>query len=193
MSLKYTNVNAIALKLRGRLQINDSLGSPLYQSNPTSLSVDPKLIELVAEQKEAFVDSVLVQIYQLPLLHEQPLVSNIVEALTIASLLKTSFQGQNFAGNSADASGFGPEGGNEGYQLLSALTAGHSIIIPGIPPVQEFYGVKPYQPLVLPGERLRINQPDTITKSYTYISLVNTERKKEYIKNISFNESRNQF
>lgn len=159
IGLKYTTVERIATLTRSKGQLH--FGSSPHLGGQ---SVDFDLFSMIAIQKEAFVDAVLRQIYELPLQSNQPIVSEITEDLIVRELLNTvppqatpaGSQPMSFTGGRAEF-------------LLQMLTIGHNIAIPGVPPVSNIPGIATPQPIVLLGERLRLSPPDTITQSVTVI------------------------
>jgi len=81
----YTTVEAIALRLRGRL-LTESDGSFFA---PTV--VDTDLIYQVLEQVEARINAKLTGRYQLPLKSVHPVLASIAEKLVICDLMATHF------------------------------------------------------------------------------------------------------
>lgn len=173
----YVTKEAIAEKLRYRLPVRpNSMADPIYQQNPTSIPVSDALVDIVIEQKENIVNLILQQIYELPLSNQQPIVTDIVESLVIAELLRIHFQGQGISQLSGDLAGTGSDLKLYAYGLLQMLTAGMNIYIPGQPPVPEIQG-KPPQPIVLVNEVRRINYQnlDTITNAPVYVSKLTSD------------------
>jgi len=157
--LKYTTVERIATIVRSKGQLH--FGSSPHLGGQ---SVDVELFSMIAIQKEAFVDAVLQQIYELPLQRIQPIVSEIVEDLIVRDLLNTTPPQSTPAGGQTM-----PFVGGRAEFLLQMLTVGHNIAIPGVMPVNSMPGVATAQPILLMGERLRLNPPDTITQNVTVI------------------------
>lgn len=173
----YVTKEAIAEKLRYRLPVRpNSMADPIYQQNPTSIPVSDALVDIVIEQKENIVNLILQQIYELPLSNQQPIVTDIVESLVIAELLRIHFQGQGISQLSGDLAGTGSDLKLYAYGLLQMLTAGMNIYIPGQPPVPEIQG-KPPQPIVLVNEVRRINYQnlDTISNAPVYVSKLTSD------------------
>lgn len=184
MPLKYTTTEKIARRLRGRLNIEDSpavstvIGSRLgYGDAIGGQLVDPQLLEQMGEQKEAYIDLILNQIYEVPLSLSHPITQNIMseitECLVVSAVMKVHFQGSLNMTTGGDVQGLGIDLDRQAYMLLGTLTVGHNIYLPvSMPPLPQTYpGTMPPQPLVLPGENLRtIDQPDTVHRVYTFIT-----------------------
>lgn len=97
MSLKYTTVEAIGRKLKGRLSTGGAV-------NPFgSTVVDSELLQQVGEQVEAQVDAKLRGVYRLPLIGVHPVLAKVVEDGVICDLMATHFVGD---GNN-EPGGFG--------------------------------------------------------------------------------------
>lgn len=184
--MKYTTEERIARKLRGRLniqntpEVNTNLQVILgYGQSVSGQTVDNALIEQLAEEREAYIDLILGQIYELPLKLENSItiaiMADISESLIISELLKVHFQGTSPIIPSADVSGATQDTRKHAEYLLTALTAGHNLYIPVSPPAQNNNpGLTQMQPLVLPGEKIKIRQPDTVTRNMTIRQVKNT-------------------
>ncbi len=161
----YTNIEAINRRLGNRLQLTDAATLPLGMGKQ---SVDTELVEQVAEQVEDSINYVLAQIYQLPLQNRHPVLAEIAEKLICAELYSTFFQATQVPELGGDA-GYGGKLRKEAMDRLQFLAYGYNVYIPGVPPVVPMPGMTP-QPVVLPGERLAYQQPDTITRNVTVTS-----------------------
>lgn len=189
--MKYTTEERIARKLRGRLniqntpEVNTNLQVILgYGQSVSGQTVDNALIDQLAEEREAYIDLILGQIYEMPLLLTDPttvaIMADISESLIISEILKVHFQGTNPIIPSADVSGATQDTRKHAEYLLTALTVGHNIYIPVSPPAQNNNpGLTQMQPLVLPGERIRIKQPDTVTRNMTIRQVKDTSSIRE--------------
>jgi hypothetical protein len=147
--MKYTTIPHLAQKLRGRLSLlsNSTTNTPYPVNNPTT-PVDPALIEDVANEKEAYVDIVLSNLYVLPLRNNHLIITEIVEALIISDLITYSYW-DNVAGSPLDITmGLKTHANN----LLSMLTAGLNFNIPGIMTQPVTPGTMPPKRIELPGE-----------------------------------------
>lgn len=119
MPLTYTTIDAIALRLKGRLRVG---GSPVAFGSTVA---DPALIEQVGTQVESRVNAQLRQIYKLPLRKTQhPELASIAEKLTIAELVPVYYYGQE---PSLDGS-FGRLMKDQGEKELTDLGSGDVIL-----------------------------------------------------------------
>lgn len=170
MTLKYADKNAIAKLLNGRLKIGDQ---PIATLPMSGQIVDPELIEIAGDEEESFIDLVLGQIYELPLQLSSPIVRshlrNVADNLIIGRIMEVHFQGSQIANLGQDATGLGPTYRKRGLDLLQTLVIGHNVFIPGQAPTNSSVPGAVPQPVVLTGEKLLTKQPDTITRSYTFI------------------------
>lgn len=99
MTLLYTTTDAIARRLRGRLQVG-GLDLPFQPTN-----VDDDLIDQIGSQVEAKVNARLRSIYKLPLSGTHPLLAGIVEKFVCGEILTTHMMGaEQVAGNGGDRS-----------------------------------------------------------------------------------------
>lgn len=153
---KYTTLEQIQLLTKGlfNLGMSQTLGGQ---------SSDPDKVLLIIKQKESFVDAVLAQIYELPLQNDQPIVTEIVEDLVIRQLTG------RIPAQSMPGSGQTPFTAGNAEFLLQLLTVGHNIAIPGVPQMPSIPGASTPQPIVLLGERMRTNPPDTLTREVTML------------------------
>jgi len=81
MVLTYTTVEAIALRLRGRLSVSASPG------NFGPVQVDPQLIDQVGTQVESRINAQLSKVYRLPLRAAHPILASITEKGVLCELL----------------------------------------------------------------------------------------------------------
>jgi hypothetical protein len=177
--MKYTTVENIARRLRGRLNINvipgvdDSLG---YGTAVAGNTVDSALITQLADEKEAYIDLILSQIYVTPLRLSSDVTVNILrdisECLTISALMQVHFEGTNPVLQASDAGQASMDLRRHAEFLLQAICAGTNIWIPTTPTVDTRNLDGQRQPLRLPGEVLlgQSDIPDTITRNYTVTS-----------------------
>jgi len=166
----YCDKVGIGRKLRSRLNIKPSSlqNSPYIQSVP-SQEVDDELVDQVIEQKENFLNLILNQVYELPLVATHPIITDIIESLVIGELIRIHFTGAGY-GTGNDISGTSTNLTNYAYSMIVALTAGHNIYIPGQPPVQSIPGQTQPQPLKLIGETNKQQYDDTLTRQRTTVS-----------------------
>lgn len=108
--MKYTTVNNVANRLRGR--------AALGQSTPFGASqVDPDFIAQIGAQVEARVDAQLGQVYKLPLTGVHLPLASVVEKLCICEIMGTHYVGQE--ANPSD--GFGRMMCKMGADELAAI------------------------------------------------------------------------
>jgi hypothetical protein len=101
MALLYTTTDAIARRLRGRLQVG-GLDLPFQPTN-----VDDDLIAQIGDQVEAKVNARLRAVYKVPLSGQHPILAGIVEKLTCGEILATHMMGEEqitTGGNPSDRS-----------------------------------------------------------------------------------------
>lgn len=178
--MKYTTVESIARRLRGRLQIENqppidaALTNALgYGSVVAGHTVDPQLIVEISELEESKIDLILSQIYVTPLCLTNEITRNILkdlsECLTISSLIQVHFEGTNPVLQASDISQASMDLARKAHYMLQSLTAGHNIWIPTNPAMDQSTQQGQRQPLRLPGEKLlgQNSLPDTITRNYT--------------------------
>jgi len=130
MALIYTNVDNIKLRLTGRLNVNSPTmilggGSPFLGGQ----TVNADLINLVAEEVEEFLNSLLNMIYVMPLALPHSVLNGICEKLVISELMTTYFQG-SVEGLSSDP-GFGAVMRDQSLNTLQGLFIGTGIVVPG--------------------------------------------------------------
>ena len=164
---RFTTYEKIALKLRGRLHV----GSAPHVGG-TSVSEDD--IDIIANQQETYLERVLGMIYEIPLVGADPLIGLIAEDLICSQLMTISFQAGGFPSESSDVSNLAVNYRKNAEALLMMLTAGYNIAIPGMPPVQQAPGAITPQPVILQGEVLRTDLPDTISRNVTLSARIET-------------------
>ena len=177
--MKYTTVENIARRLRGRLNIDVTETTPEgfgYGTAVAGNTVDSALITQLAEEKEAYIDLILSQIYVTPLRLSSDVTVNILrdisECLTISALMQVHFEGTNPVLQASDAGQASMDLRRHAEFLLQAICAGTNIWIPTTPTVDTRNLDGQRQPLRLPGEVLlgQSDIPDTITRNYTVTS-----------------------
>jgi hypothetical protein len=168
--VKYTTLEQLAQKLRGRLSIlsNSVPNTPYPINNPTT-PVDPLLIEDVAREKEAYVDIILSNLYVLPLRNNHIIITEIVEALIVSDLVSFSYWDNTTSMPTDVTMGLKTHANN----LLSMLTAGLNFQIPGLITSVVSPGMMVPKRIELPGEipvsqaqtRVLINNDTVVRKS----------------------------
>lgn len=164
-SLKYTTPSAIALRLRGRLELNETIHGTAFGQNLGAKQVQFELYEQVASQVEAKLDMGLGMMYELPVPQEaseaRKILASIVEKFTVAEILSVHYQqSQN------------PQmGGDMGYGAVLLKQAKEECQAIGIDLPGLTAGVNPLLPrrevMVLPGVPKKGDIPDVITRNYS--------------------------
>ncbi len=173
MTLIYTTIEAIARRLRGRLKIPTASLSPLTPPNSLGQQVvDADLIADIGSQVEQKISMILGQIYVMPLHNQHPIIAGIVERMVIADIMLTHYQNSVSPELGGDP-GFGGIMFHKAQEDLLLLTAGHNIALPGVPTPPQVPGVMTPQPIVLPGEVLQSQRPDTVTRNVTVVGKSN--------------------
>lgn len=172
--IKYTTVEAIALRLVGRLELPE-LNDPqnLFSNSLGSQRVDPRLIEQLASQKEAYIDTILSVIYEMPLRltsnTTKGVLADIIESFVVSDLMKIHYLGSQTVGLSQDVAGAAINDRQHAEFLLQVYATGHGIQFPGMNSIGASPGMTPPQPVLLPEERLRSSPQDSITRSYSRV------------------------
>lgn len=86
----YADIDSISRKLKGRLKL-DIADTEFFPVD----TVDDTLILEIIEEKEAYVNSILNDIYILPLQRKQPVIKSLVEDLVMSDLLQYSYINNN--------------------------------------------------------------------------------------------------
>lgn len=191
--MQYTTVEKIARRLRGRLNIKDQppIDSALtnvlgYGTVVAGNTVDNDLISQLAEEKEAYIDLILSQIYKMPLRLTSTITANILadisESLTISSLIQVHFEGTSPVLQASDVSQASMDLRRHGEYLLQAIAASHNVFIPTAPALDQSTTQGQRQPLRLPGEILLPmgELPDTITRNYSVSGKINIDNEDKY-------------
>jgi len=160
--LNYTTTEAIARRLKNRLELSN--GPPTLGQTQAlgAKQVDYSLYEQLAGQVEAKLDGALSMMYDLPVPNDATqslkILASIVEKFVVAEILSTHYQQTQ------------GEGGDQGYGSVLFKQAKEEcqaigIVLPGIAPAP----VSPLgrvEPMVLPGVSKKSEIPDIITRSY---------------------------
>lgn len=153
---KYTNYQSIRLKLNSRLNLDLSSTTnpddwyPGLNTRPAQNVVKDDLLFLVAEEKESFIDSVLIHAYELPLKNSHPILREIADNLIIAELMRIYYQGIGLSNVAADINNAANDMVYKAYQLLGGIVAGRNIALPIPPPKGD--GLHSPMAYILPGE-----------------------------------------
>lgn len=172
-TLKYTSTEAIARRLRGRLNVNITNNTGQLV-NAASGTVDSLLIEQVAEQVESKIELALGQIYVIPIPQTArttlQILGAIAEKLIVSEIALTHFKMQVNPETGADM-GFGNALRKQAFDDAEMIFAGHGVYVPGIMnrPANNPAVGESKQPIVLPGLKLipSNEQPDTYTRNYS--------------------------
>ena len=156
MTLKYTSVNNIKLRLKGRLAVPSLIGASAIVGQQ---EVDPALIEAIALQQEEFMDSYLGMLYEMPLKHAHPILSGIVEKLVISEIMVTYYQ-QGFSPDQGSDAGYGSVLRKQALDSMQMLFVGTKILVPGTQPLTNASNVPggesiQYRFVPLPNETLK--------------------------------------
>lgn len=191
--IKYTNLDRLARRLRGRLklgtefpsetEIDNPLNSLLaYNPSASDQVVDTLLIRDVAETTDSYIDLLLSQIYQYPLKLTSDItvstLASISEGLILSTLIATHFTGTPgiIASDTSNASMDLRRGAEF---LLAQILAGTQIYFPSsLQSPNNQVNSPEMQPLRLPGEVLlgQSERPDTITRNYSYTGKRNSNQ-----------------
>jgi hypothetical protein len=167
--LKYTSIDNIARRLRGRLNVTINPGQ---LNNAASGTVDSLLISQVAEQIESKLELALGQIYEVPIPQTAnaalQIIGAIAEKLIVSEITLTHFQMQMNPETGADM-GFSNALRKQAFEDAEAIFGGHGVYVPGImnrPSNSPMTG-EAKQPLVLPGVKLlsSSDRPDTFSRN----------------------------
>jgi len=162
--MKYTTIEQLAEKVRGRLSLIAGLNSntPYPINNPTT-PVSALLLQDIANEKEAFVDIVLSNLYVLPLRNTHIIITEIVEALIVSDLVSFSYWDNTSTMPTDVTQGLK----NHAYMLLGMLTAGLNFQIPGVM-------TQPVSPGMMPPKRIELMGEIPVSVAQTKV-LVNNE------------------
>ncbi|MFN7161359.1 MAG: hypothetical protein ACK4NC_07220 [Candidatus Gracilibacteria bacterium] len=96
--------------------------------------VNPELLYLVAEEKENFIDTILIHAYELPLKNSHPILREIADNLIIAELMRVYYQGVGLSNVTGDVNNMANDMVYKAYQLLGGIVAGRNVALPVPPP-----------------------------------------------------------
>lgn len=143
---KYVNKDTIAIKLNGRLNIENT-GTAFFPAEP----VEDALIDSVIEEKESYVDLILGQLYTLPFSTNQPVVNSMVENLVMADLLEYNYISTTTSATDLNNLSYSLK--KKAYNTLLQLTVGTNIVIPEAEGYLSYVGLPSPRRLVLVGEK----------------------------------------
>jgi hypothetical protein len=172
--LKYTTPEAIALRLRGRLEFNQSVTGGAFGQNLGAKQVDFQLYEQVAQQVEAKLNMALSMIYELPIpltaVDAIKILASIVEKFVVAEIASVHFQQVQSATEGGDA-GFGAVMLKQAKEECQVI----GINYPGIAVAPAIPFNRP-EAMVLPGVRIKAEIPDIISRGYNFVVQRNPEK-----------------
>lgn len=163
--LKYTTPEAIARRLKNRLELRDSPPTLGQAQALGAKQVDYSLYEQLGEQVEAKLDMALSMLYELPVpttaAQALKILASIVEKFVVAEILSVHYQQTQ------------GEGGDQGYGSVLFKQAKEEcqaigIVLPGITPPAATPFNRP-EPMVLPLVPRKGEIPDTISRSYNVV------------------------
>lgn len=161
--LKYTTADAIARRLKNRLELNN--GSPTLGQTQAlgAKQVNYSLYEQLGEQIEARLSVALSMMYELPVPNDATeslkILASIVEKFVVAEIMATYYQQTQ------------GEGGDQGYGAVLFKQAKEEcqaigIILPGLAP-QSSTPFNRVEPMVLPGLSKKGDIPDIVGRNYS--------------------------
>lgn len=164
----YANIDRINRKLNGRLKIEADEFYPMEE-------VDENLINDAIEEREAFVDLILSQVYEMPLRNTHLVVQNIVENLVMADLIDYNYISSPSTGNSLEA--FSTQCKQKAFNVLYQLINGTGIVIPGADGGGYYSMMQNKTRLELKGEIPNSAPPSLQTvNNYTYVGNITNEQ-----------------
>ena len=173
-NLQFTTLDAIARRLQGRLDLTNDAGVAVaWKKNEVSKSSNPETVTQIANQKEAFLRTVLRCVYKFPLQLTDPdtraVLAEITEKLVVSELIDLYYQGSGAGIVGTEGSGLSAGDRKSAYEMLNLYTAGHGFPLPQVPYMPSGIGQKDPQGVVLPGESLNPKSQDFISRIDTYI------------------------
>lgn len=176
---KYTTFERISRRLIGRLDVTEAQSAPPPWGNKIGgMVVDPELVRQVWRQKVAYLDSVLGMVYIVPLqlVSEvtQEILAEITENFIVSELLAIAYKQVPMPQTGSDPSGLAQNNRAHAEALLKMYVTGHNLDLPGSVSYPTQPNMNAPQPVVLPGERLRLKTPDTITRNETALGATQT-------------------
>lgn len=127
MVLQYASIDNIAKRLVGRLSVVNI--SDYIPSGITGTQIGTDVIELIAIEKEEFVDMYLSMIYELPLQHTHPFLNGVVERLIISEVYRTYYPATAEGNDSGDS--YAGSLRQEALNDFQCLFNGLGIFVPG--------------------------------------------------------------
>lgn len=177
--MRYTNFEAIARRLEGRLDVVESQGvSNPWAKTLGKIQANPELVEQFGTQVEAYINSIFRKVYEMPLKltsdETKAIMADITESLVVSRLMATYFRGQPMPQVGSDVSGLASDDRRHAEELIQLYTAGTNIAYPGSFKQANIPGAIHLEPVWLDGESPNMSPQDSITKNYVVLG----ERKK---------------
>ncbi|MFN6560040.1 MAG: hypothetical protein RMY28_009550 [Nostoc sp. ChiSLP01] len=163
--LKYTTSEAIARRLKNRLELKDGPPTLGQTQSLGAKQVDYSLYEQLGEQAEAKLNMALSMLYELPVPNDATealkILASIVEKFVVAEILSVHYQQTQ------------GEGGDQGYGSVLFKQAKEEcqaigITLPGITP-QASTPFNRVEALVLPRVPKKGEIPDVVSRSYSLV------------------------
>lgn len=173
---KYTDFEAVKLKLEGRLLVVDenTFSPPPFPSNSLKQEISVDLVRLIMREQENFLDLILCQIYQLPLKNEHGIITDIATNLVMAEILTVYNQSSELALVAKDASNAVGSYKNSAYEKLEMLTFGWQVKIPGKPLTLKSPGMQEFKKITLKGESVDCTPAEQIpVNNETFVQPMN--------------------
>ena len=166
--VEYTTIDNIALRLRTRLDLNQTAHGAAFGQSLGAKQVEPELFEQIASQVEAKLNAKLGMLYELPVpqhaTQARLILASIVEKFTVAEILAVHYQQSQNA----------EQGGDLGHGAIlrkEAIQESRDIGIMFADPKrpQTTMSVNPEPSIVLPLVLRKAVIPDTITRNYSLV------------------------
>lgn len=166
--IEYTTINNIALRLRTRLELNQTAHGAPFGQNLGAKQVQPELFEQIASQVEARLNAKLGMLYELPVpqfaIQARLILASIVEKFTVAEILAVHYQQSQNAEMGGDL-GHGAILRKEATQECRDI--GIQFADPKRP--QTVMSIDPEPSLILPLVPRIAVIPDTVTRSFSLV------------------------
>ncbi|NJN11671.1 MAG: hypothetical protein HC836_49290 [Richelia sp. RM2_1_2] len=165
-TINYTTIDAIKLRLRNRLELNQTAHSAPFGQSLGAKLVQPELFEQIAYQVEAKLNAKLGMLYELPIppgaTQARLILASIVEKFTVAEILAVHYQQSQNAEMGGDL-GYGAVIRKEAIQ--EAQDIGIRFSDPKV--ASNMMSQDPEPSLILPLVPRIAVIPDTISRNYS--------------------------
>lgn len=156
--MKYANIDNIKELLKSKVNLEEN---SYFGSLVTSSKLDFNLLNQIINTTELWIDSILEQIYELPLVDKEAIeyIGYIVDRLVASDIIKTHYStSNNFSAEVID------EYRKLALEKLYPLVAGKRIVVPGMQNLVSGDYLNTPQATVLPRTNIKINPPDIVTR-----------------------------